>query len=179
MMKERPKLTAEQQKLVSQVLPRVHSIARKHAQQYGQRHDFEGTVALRLCQCISLFDPDKGDLMNWAQWQAHFACRELIRAEIRKKNLCPARFLSLDVILGQDGLPLSEQIAAPAEPQVDPEGDASLLRGLDPRTRTVVWKSIVEEVPLKIIAQSLGVSPACTAEIRRKAIKFLRQRAIA
>jgi RNA polymerase sigma factor (sigma-70 family) len=178
-MKERPKLTPEQQKLVAQVLPNVLCIARKHARHYGQGHDFEGSVALRLCEYISSFDPGKGELMVWAQWQAHFACRELIRGEQRKKSRCPVRLLSLDLSIGQDGLPLSEQIAAPADPQVDPEGDLQLLRGLDTRTRTVVWKSIVEEVPLKTIAQDLGVSPAWTSEIRNKAINFLRQRAIA
>lgn len=178
-MKERLKLNPEQQQQVSQVLPHVLGVARKHARQYGEGLDFEASVALRLCQNITSFDPEKGDLMIWAYWQAHFACRELIRAQVRKKNRCEARFLSLDAILSEGGLPLSAQIAAPTESSDELEGDSPLLRGLDTRTRTIVWKSIVEEVPLKIIAKSMGVSPACTSDIKSKAIKFLRQRAIA
>jgi RNA polymerase sigma factor (sigma-70 family) len=178
-MKERPKLTPEQQQLVSQVLPKVLCIAGKHVQHYGPGLDFEASVALRLCQTITMYNPEKSDLINWAKWQAHFACRELIRAEVRKKNRCEARFLSLDASCSQDELPLSEQIAAPAEPPVELEADSQLLRGLNTLTRTIVWKSVVEGVPLKIIAQSLGVSPARTSAIKRNAIKFLRQRAIA
>ena len=61
-MNTQPKLTPEQQKLVSQVLPHVLWIARKHARTYGEGHDFESErVALRLCQKIRLFGPRKGD----------------------------------------------------------------------------------------------------------------------
>ena len=182
-MKERSKLTADQQTLVSQALPQVLSVARKHARHYGPGLDFEGSVALWLCQQIAKFDPARSNLQTWASWQAHFACRELMRVEVRKKsrNKCvrEARLLSLDAACNQDGDPLWEQIAAPTPPAVDLEADAQLLRGLDTRTRTIVWKSIVEEIPLNVIAQSLGVSRTRTSELRDSAIEFLRRRAIA
>src|SRR5208337_1616970 len=182
-MKRRTKLTPEQQQQVSQALPHALSIARKHARLYGPRLDFEGAVALWLCQEIARFDPDKSSLKTWASLEGHFACRNLMRAEIpvksRKKYFRKARFLSLDRTLDQYGVPIAEQIAAPAEHPDDLEEDKQLLRGLDTRTRTIVWKSIVEEVPLKEIAQSLGVSEARTSQLRTSAMEFLRQRAFA
>jgi RNA polymerase sigma factor (sigma-70 family) len=178
-MKQRPQLTPEQQQLVSRVLPHALRIARKHTRRYGPFLEFESSVALQLCQKISLYNPEKGDLVAWANWQAHFACREQIRGEVRRKNVCKARFLSLDASPCRDGTPLAEQIAAPAEPPVEPEAESHLLRGLDTRTRTIVWKSVVEGLPLKTVAQSLGVSESRACEIRSKAIEFLRRRAIA
>ena len=182
-MKRRSKLTPEQQQLVSQALPHALSIARRHARLYGPSLDFEGAVALWLCQEIAKFDPEKSSLKTWACCHGHFACRNLMQAEIpvksRKKYFRKARFLSLDGTLDRNGVPIAEQIAARAEHQVDLEEDKQLLRGLDTRTRTIVWKSIVEEVPLKVIAQSLGVSEARTSELRTRAMEFLRQRAIA
>ena len=179
----RTKLTPEQQQLVSQALPHALSIARKHAGLYGPSLDFEGAVALWLCQEIGKFDPKKGSLKTWASCHGHFACRDLMRVEIpvksKRKSRRKARFISLESTFDQNGVSLSEQIAAPAEHQVDLEEDKQLLRGLDTRTRTIVWKSIVEDVPLKVIAQSLGVSEARTCELRTSAMKFLRQRAIA
>ncbi len=97
----------------------------------------------------------------------------------RKKYFRKARFLSLDATFDPDGVPLSALLAARVGQPEDPEEDRQLLRGLDTRTQTVVWKSIVEEVPLKIIAQSLGVSESRISKLRTTAIKFLRQRAIA
>ncbi len=182
-MKRRSKLTPEQQQLVSQALPHALSIARRHARLYGPSLDFEGAVALWLCQEIAKFDPEKSSLKTWACCHGHFACRDLMQAEIpvksRKKYFRKARFLSLDRTLDRNGVPIAEQIAARAEHRVDLEEDKQLLRGLDTRTRTIVWKSIVEEVPLKVIAQSLGVSEARTCELRTSAMEFLRQRAIA
>jgi DNA-directed RNA polymerase specialized sigma subunit len=117
--------------------------------------------------------------LTWANWQAHFACREQIRGEVRRKNVCKARFLSLDASPSRDGIPLSEQIAAPAEPPVEPESGWHLLRGLDTRTRTILWKSVVEGLPLKAVARSLGVSESRACAIKSDAIEFLRRRAIA
>ena len=179
----RTKLTPEQQQLVSRALPHALSIARKHARLYGPSLDFEGAVALWLCQEIANFDPKKGSLKTWASCHGRFACRNLMRAEIpvksKRKSRRKARFISLESTFDQNGVSLSEQIAAPAEHQVDLEEDKQLLRGLDTRTRTIVWKSIVEEIPLKVIAQSLGVSEARTSELRTSAMEFLRQKAIA
>ncbi len=182
-MKRESKLTPAQQQLVSQALPHALSIACKHARLYGSRLDFEGAAALWLCQEIAKFDPEKSSLKTWATLQGHFACRNLMRVEIpvksRKKYFRKARFLSLDGTLDQYGVPIAELIAAPAEHRDDLEEDKQLLRGLDTRTRTIVWKSIVEEVPLKVIAQSLGVYEARTSELRSSAMEFLRQREFA
>src|SRR5208337_1315076 len=96
-MKRRTKLTPEQQQQVSQALPHALSIARKHARLYGPRLDFEGAVALWLCQEIARFDPNKSSLKTWASLQGHFACRNLMQAEIpvksRKKYFASARQL--------------------------------------------------------------------------------------
>ncbi len=179
----RTRLTPQQQEQVSLALPHVLSIARKHARLYGPSLDFEGAVALWLCQEIAKFDPEKSSLKTWASLQGHFACRDLLREEIpvksRRKSRRKAHFISLESTFDQNGVSLSEQIAAPAEHQFDLEEEKELLRGLDTRTRTIVWKSIVEEVPLKVIAQSLGVSEARTSKLRTSAMEFLRRRAIA
>src|SRR5208337_5129796 len=120
-MKRRSKLTPEQQQLVSQALPHALSIARKHAWRYGPSLDFEGAVALWLCQEIAKFDPKKGSLKTWASCHGHFACRNLMRAEdpvkSRRKSRRKARFISLESTFDQNGVSLSEQIAAPAEHQ--------------------------------------------------------------
>ncbi len=182
-MKRLSKLTADQQQLASQALIHALAVARKYARLYGPRLDFDGAVALWLCQEIAKFDPEKGSLKTWAGMQGHFACRNLMRAEIpvksRKKCFSKAQFLSLDRTLDQCGVPIAELIAAPAEHPVDLEEDKQLLRGLDTRARMIVWKSIVEVVPLKAIAQSLGVSQARISKLRTSAMKFLRQRAFA
>jgi len=182
-MKRLSKLTPEQQRLVSQAMPHALSVARKHARLYGSRLDFEGAVALWLCQEIAKFDPEKSSLKTWASLQGHFACRNLMRAEIpvksRKKYFRMAQFLSLDRTLDQYGVPIAEQIAAPLEHPVDFEVDKQLLRGLDTRARTIVWKSIVEDVPLKAIAESLGISESRISKLRTSAMEFLRHRAFA
>ncbi len=69
-MKRRTKLTSQQQQQVSQALPHALSIARKHARLYGPRLDFEGAVALWLCQEIAKFDPEKSSLKTWARPQS-------------------------------------------------------------------------------------------------------------
>ncbi len=180
---DRTRLTPQQQEQVSLALPHVLSIARKHARLYGPSLDFEGAVALWICQEIGKFDPGKSSLRTWASMQGHFACRDLLRKEIpvksRQKSRRKARFISLESTFDQYGVSLSEQIASPMEQQFDLEEDKQLLRGLDTRTRTIVWKSIVEEVPLNVIAQSLGVSEARTSRLRTSAMEFLRRRAIA
>ena len=176
-MKRLSKLSSEQQQLVTQALTYALSVARKHARFYGSRLDFEGAVALWLCLEINKFDPEKSSLRTWAGLQGHFACRNLMRSEIpgksRNKYFRKAQFLSLDRTLDQHGVPIAEQIAAPAERRVDSEEDKQLLRGLDTRARTIVWKSIVEGVPLKAIAQSLGVSEARISKLRASAMEFL------
>jgi RNA polymerase sigma factor (sigma-70 family) len=182
-MKQLSKLTPQQQQLVSQALQHALAVARKHARLYGPRLDFEGAVALWLCQEIAKFDPKKSSLKTWAGWQGHFACRNLMRSEIpvksRKKCFRRAQFLSLDTTFDQSGVPIAEQIAAPPEHPVDIQEDKLLLRGLDTRTRTILWNSIVEEIPLKAIAQSLGVSEARISKLRTSGIEFLRQRTFA
>ncbi len=180
-MKRRSKLTPDQQQQVALALPRALVVARKHARWYGPKLDFEGAVALWLCQQIAKFDPSRSDLKSWASWQARSACWELLRLEVpqksRRKHFRKARFLSLDAVLEPDGQPLSALLADRAGEPDDPEDDRQLLRGLDTRTQTVVWKSIVEEVPLKVIAQILGMSESRISKLRATAISFLRQRA--
>ncbi len=182
-MKHQLKLTPEQQQQVARALPHALAVAHKHTRFYGAALDFEGAVALWLCEQIAKFDPKKSDLKAWARWQARFACWQLMSLEVpeksRNKYFRKARFLSLDATFDPDGVPLSALLTARVGQPEDPEEDRQLLRGLDTRTQAVVWKSIVEEVPLKIIAQSLGVSESRISKLRTTAIKFLRQRASA
>lgn len=182
-MKYRSKLTTEQQYQVSQALPHALAVARRHARFYGSALDFEGTVALWLCQQIAKFDPTRSNLKAWAIWQARSACREVVSREIpqksRSKHFREARFQSLDATRDPDGEPLSAVIQARPGAPTDPEDQQHLLRGLDTRTKTVVWKSIVEELPLKVIAQSLGISASRISKLRTSGIEFLRQRASA
>ena len=119
-MKDRSKLTAEQQYEVAQALPHALTVARRHARFYGSAFDFEGAVALRLCQQIAKFDPSRSNLKAWAIWQARFACRELLCLEVpqksRRKHFRNARFQSLDATREPDGEPLSARIEARSEP---------------------------------------------------------------
>ena len=110
-MKHQLKLTPEQQQQVARALPHALAVAHKHTRFYGAALDFEGAVALWLCEQIAKFDPKKSDLKAWASWQARFACWQLMSLEVpeksRNKYFRKARFLSLDATFDPDGVPLS------------------------------------------------------------------------
>ncbi len=64
-MKQQLKLSPEQQQQVALALPHALAVAHKHARFYGSALDFEGAVALWLCEQIAKFDPKKSDLKAW------------------------------------------------------------------------------------------------------------------
>ena len=163
-MKQRPQLTQEQQQLVARVLPHVLLHRQEAYPALWTFLDFERLGGSPALPEDHLVRPRERRPCRLGELAGPFRLPGTDPDEVRRKNgSAPGRGSVSEpgrAAPASDGTPLAEQIAARVELPVEPEAESHLLRGLDTRTRTIVWKSIVEGLPLKTIAQSLGVSPS-------------------
>lgn len=187
-MKKRERLTPELQALAAEAFGHASCVASAYGRKYPDfGADWSGEIAVRICCLIATFDPSMSSLRSWAISQAHFACKDAIRAVAGRpgSRRRRRRIISLDAppSIGSPHFDpwrpegLLGVLAAPPVPCPDAMDDAlAMLKGLRGPESIVLREAVLRGRTHAEVAAELGCSESRISQIRAAALQFLRNR---
>ncbi len=176
------RLTEEERALVERCYLATGSIRAQYQRRFPGP-DYDGFSAERLCSQAHRFDPALSSEWTWSWRHVKGACFDALNRfdMVTQRHRLPWR------LKWTSGLPLVFSLETIPEWQVI--GDASdvpiilkrdtedyLLRGLDPRSATIIKESVFYGEKQYEVARNLGITDARASQLKIEGLDLLRQR---
>lgn len=111
-----------------------------------------------------------------AAWLATGIQRESIRLSKRKKRLCNHELFILNTPTTVDGEELLSSIATTSDTAAEAVGNIfvnEILSLLSQKQRIVVFETVIEDVPERVVADELGLSQQAIHRLKIRALRRL------